>query len=47
MNPLMVDVIFSLKVLIRKYRKGQKVLQNAFEDFEKQYDRLPNSMLQH
>ena len=39
------DVMFALKMLMEKYRKGQIELHCAFVDLEKAYDRVPREEL--
>ncbi|KAG2458644.1 RTBS polymerase, partial [Polypterus senegalus] len=39
------DAMFALRVLIEKYRKGQKELNCVFVDLEKAYDRVPQEEL--
>ena len=34
------DAVFTLRVLIEKYREGQRELHCAFVDLEKAYDRV-------
>ena len=35
------DAMFALRMLIEKYREGQKELHCVFVDLEKAYDRVP------
>lgn len=35
-----IDAVFALRILIEKYREGQKDLHCVFVDLEKAYDRL-------
>ena len=35
------DVLFALRVLMEKYREGQKELHCVFVDIEKAYDKVP------
>ena len=35
------DAIFALRMLMEKYREGQKELHCVFVDLEKAYDRVP------
>ena len=39
------DAIFALRMLIKKYKKGQRELHCAFVDLEKAYDRVPREEL--
>ena len=39
------DAMFALRMLIEKYRKGQKELYCAFVDIDKAYDRVPRKKL--
>ena len=39
------DAVFSLRMLIKKYRKGQRELHCVFVDLEKAYDRISGKEL--
>ena len=39
------DTMFALRILMEKYRKGQRDLHCAFVDLEKAYDRVPREEL--
>ena len=39
------DVIFALKMLMEKYREGQRELHCVFVDLEKAYNRVPREEL--
>ena len=36
-----IDAMFALRMLMEKYREGQRELHGAFVDLEKVYDRVP------
>ena len=39
------DVVFALRMLMKKYREGQKELHYVFMDLQKAYDRVPTEEL--
>ena len=39
------DAMFSLRMLMEKYRKGQRELHCVFVDLEKAYNRVPREEL--
>ena len=39
------DAIFALKMLMEKYREGQRELHCVFVDLQKTYDRVPGEEL--
>ena len=39
------DAVFALRMLMEKYREGQRELHCAFGDLEKTYDRVPREKL--
>ena len=39
------DAIFALRMLMEKYREGQRELHRVFVDLEKAYDRFPREKL--
>ena len=39
------DVMFALRMLMEKYREGQKKLRCVFVDLEKAYNRVPGEEL--
>ena len=39
------DAMFALRVLMKKYREGQKELHCVFVDLEKAYDKVPREKL--
>ncbi|KAK3510739.1 hypothetical protein QTP70_021324 [Hemibagrus guttatus] len=40
-----IDAIFALRILMEKYRDGQRELHCVFVDLEKEYDRVPREEL--
>ena len=40
-----IDAIFALRMLMEKYRKGQRQLHSVFVNLEKAYDRIPREEL--
>ena len=40
-----IDAMFALRMLMQKYREGQRELYCVFVDLEKDYDRVPREGL--